>query len=373
MVLLTQAESSLTYLFLASDMSRFWSDIVNELTPYTPGEQPQIDKLIKLNTNENPYGPSPKVIEAIANANNEDLRKYPDPNATALKAAIATHFGLRSDMVFVGNSSDEVLAHTFRGLLKKAKPLLFPDITYSFYPVYCALFEIDYQQVPLRDNYTLNIEDYAIENGGIIFANPNAPTGIALELSQIRTLLERNPESVIVVDEAYVDFGGESAVSLVAEFPNLLVTQTLSKSRGLAGLRVGFALGNTELIEALERVKNSFHPYTLDRLALAGAQAAFEDTEYFKASCGRVITTRDATIQSLSNLGFEVLPSCTNFVFARHSDQDAEKLFQALRERKIIVRYFNKPRLNQFLRISIGTDTEMSALLEALREILDQS
>lgn len=351
-------------------MSRFWSDIVNQLTPYTPGEQPQLSKLIKLNTNENPFGPSPKVLEAIANANSNELRKYPDPNTTDLKQTIASHFGLESDMVFIGNSSDEVLAHVFRGLLKHDKPLLFPDISYSFYPVYCKLFEIDYVQLPLRDDFTLNIDDYEQANGGIIFANPNAPTGIALSISAIEQLASRNPNSVIVVDEAYVDFAEDSAVRLIKQHANIVVTQTLSKSRSLAGLRVGIALANAELIEGLERIKNSFHPYTLDSLAIAGATAAFEDHEYLEATCKKVNTTRERVTLSMQKMGFTVLPSSANFVFAKHENENAEKIFLALREQNIIVRYFDKPRINQFLRVSIGTDTEMDAFLTALAEIV---
>ena len=351
-------------------MSRFWSDKISALTPYIPGEQPQIDNLIKLNTNENPYGPSPKVVEAIAHANSDDLRKYPDPLSLDLKKSIATYYDLPLDYVFVGNSSDEVLGHTFRALLKHEKPLLYPDITYSFYPVYCQLFDIEYQQIPLRDDFTLNIDDYQIDNGGIIFANPNAPTGIALALDKIKTLLERNPDSVIVVDEAYVDFADESAVSLVQQYENLLITQTLSKSRSLAGLRVGLALGNPELITGLEHVKNSFHPYALDKLAAAGAAAAFDDREYFESTCSKVINTRNITSNSLTELGFEVLPSSTNFVFAKHPNHNANKIFQALREQNIIVRHFNDERINEYLRISIGTDQEMSLLMNAMTEIL---
>ena len=351
-------------------MSRFWSDAIDKLTPYTPGEQPKIDNLIKLNTNENPYGPSPKVVEAIAHANNSNLRKYPDPLSTDLKKSIAAYYDLPLDYVFVGNSSDEVLGHTFRALLKQDKPLLYPDITYSFYPVYCQLFDINYKQIPLRDDFTLNIDDYDQDNGGIIFANPNAPTGIALSLEKIEILLQRNPDSVIVVDEAYVDFAEQSAVSLIQKYDNLLVTQTLSKSRSLAGLRVGLALGNPELLAGLERVKNSFHPYALDKLAAAGAAAAFDDKVYFETTCKKVITTRESTTARLKNLGFDVLPSSANFVFAKHQNHDANQLFQALRKRKIIIRYFNDERINQFLRISIGTDNEMDALINALREIL---
>ena len=351
-------------------MSRFWSDTIASLTPYTPGEQPQIDNLIKLNTNENPYGPSPKVIEAIASANSDDLRKYPDPLSIDLKKSIATYYDLPLNYIFVGNSSDEVLGHTFRALLKHDKPLLYPDITYSFYPVYCQLFDIEYQQIPLRDDFTLNINDYQINNGGIIFANPNAPTGIALGLNKIKILLERNPDSVIVVDEAYVDFADESAVSLVQQYENLLITQTLSKSRSLAGLRVGLALGNPELITGLEHVKNSFHPYALDKLAAAGATAAFDDQKYFQQTCQKVINTRETTTNALTELGFEVLPSSANFVFAKHPAHDASKIFQALRERNIIVRYFSSERINQYLRISIGTDQEMEKFINAIKEVI---
>lgn len=351
-------------------MSRFWSNIVNELTPYTPGEQPQIDNLIKLNTNENPYGPSPKVIEAIAQANGDDLRKYPDPNTQDLKHTIATHFDLDENMVFIGNSSDEVLAHAFRGLLKQDKPLLFPDITYSFYPVYCKLFEIDYKLVPLREDFTINIDDFDAHNGGIIFANPNAPTGIALSIDDVQKLAKKHADSVVVIDEAYVDFAEDSAVRLVRDYPNLLVTQTLSKSRSLAGLRVGIALGNAELIEGLERVKNSFHPYTLDKLAIAGATAAFADDAYLQEVCAKVNSTRDRVTSELHKLGFEVLPSSTNFVFAKHSKHAAETLFEGLRAQNIIVRYFDKPRINEYLRISVGTDAEMDSLLGVLGELV---
>ena len=358
-------------------MSRFWSSLVHNLTPYTPGEQPKIDNLIKLNTNENPYGPSPKVIQAIANANSESLRKYPDPNASRLKSSIAEYYsehGITTSNVFVGNSSDEVLAHAFRALLKQNKPLLFPDITYSFYPVYCELFEIDFQTVPLRGDYSIDINDFSIENGGIIFANPNAPTGLALTISQIESLLKKHQNSVIVVDEAYIDFAeGEirSAIELVNRFPNLLVTQTLSKSRSLAGLRVGIAIGHSDLIDGLERVKNSFHPYALDSLALAGASAAFEDKEYFMECREKVIQTRTDFIGALDKLGFTTLPSSTNFVFTSHSKMSAKDLFEGLRRNNIIVRYFDKPRLDQHLRISIGTNQEMNTCKQVLEKLID--
>ncbi len=354
-------------------MSRFWSKNITNLTPYTPGEQPQVTNLIKLNTNENPYGPSPKVIEAIANATTAELRKYPDPNASVLKHSIANFYGLQRNQVFVGNSSDEVLGHTFQALLKHDDPLLFPDITYSFYPVYCNLFGINYHTVALRNDFRIDINDFSQPNGGIVFANPNAPTGIVLELDKVETLLRNNAESVVVVDEAYVDFAQPqpSAITLIDQYPNLLVVQTLSKARSLAGLRVGLACGNADLIEALERVKNSFHPYALSRLAIAGASAAFADTAYFTETCQKIIATRQRITPALQKLGFDVLPSSANFIFAKHGHKPAAEIFQTLRERGILTRYFNKPRINEYVRISIGTDAEMDALIIALCEILE--
>jgi histidinol-phosphate aminotransferase len=351
-------------------MSRFWSAIVSQLDPYVPGEQPKVHDLIKLNTNENPYGPSPKALDAIKEATSDQLRLYSDPNADELKQTIADYYQVEKKQVFVGNGSDEVLAHTFQALLKQDAPLLFPEISYSFYPVYCGLYQITPKLIPLKEDFSIDFDDYPTENGGIIFPNPNAPTSLAKPLSDIRALLEKNQNSVVVVDEAYIDFGGESAVALVNEYPNLLVIQTLSKSRSLAGLRVGFAIGNAELIDGLERVKNSFNSYPLDRLALAGAVAAIKDKAYFDECCERVCNTRDGLTKELTSLGFEVVPSATNFVFAKHTKQDAEVIFKELRERKIIVRYFNKPKINQHLRISIGTEEETSALVTALKDIL---
>ena len=353
-------------------MSRFWSKNVSNLTPYIPGEQPQIANLIKLNTNENPYGPSPKVIRAIADATTAELRKYPDPNAAALKQSIADYYAVQRDQVFVGNSSDEVLGHTFQALLKHDAPLLFPDITYSFYPVYCGLFGIDYQTVALRSDFRIDISGFSQPNGGIIFANPNAPTGIVLDLDKVEALLQKNSESVLVVDEAYVDFAQpqQSAIRLIDLYPNLLVIQTLSKARSLAGLRVGLACGNADLIEALERVKNSFHPYALSRLAIAGATAAFEDTAYFTETCDKVVATRERITQQLQKLEFDVLPSSANFVLAKHAHKPAVEVFQQLRDHGIIIRYFDKPRINEYVRISIGTDAEMDSLIAALKKIV---
>jgi histidinol-phosphate aminotransferase len=351
-------------------MSRFWSDVVHQLTPYVPGEQPKIENLVKLNTNENPYPPSPQVISAIAAATGDSLRLYPDPNADVLKKTIADYHHVQPNQVFVGNSSDEVLAHVFHALLKHDLPLLFPDISYSFYPVYCGLYQIPFETVPLRDDFSIAIDDYQRPNGAIIFPNPNAPTGRLLALDAIEQLLQTHPQSVVVVDEAYIDFGGESAITLVNRYDNLLVTQTLSKSRSLAGLRVGFAIGNSALIEGLERVKNSFNSYPLDRLALAGAVASFQDEPYFQMMRLKVIASREAVVNALKELGFDILPSAANFVFARHPQRDAAELAAELRARRIIVRHFKQHRIEQFLRITIGDDAQNSALLTALTEIL---
>jgi histidinol-phosphate aminotransferase len=355
-------------------MSRFWSDVVKGLKPYVPGEQPRLANLVKLNTNENPYGPSPRALEAIRAATDESLKLYPDPNAEQLKLAIGKYHGVGAQNVFVGNGSDEVLAHVFLGLLKQARPILFPDISYSFYPVYCALYKVGFETIPLADDFSIQLDAYTKRQGekcgGIIFPNPNAPTGCLVPLADIERLLQANTDSVVVVDEAYVDFGGESAIPLTAKYPNLLVVQTLSKSRSLAGLRVGFAIGHADLIEALERVKNSFNSYPLDRLAIAGAAAAYEDREYFDKTCSAVIAAREKLTGELIALGFEVLPSKANFIFARHPRHDAEKSALALRQRSIIVRHFKLPRIEQFLRITVGTDEQCAALTAALKDIL---
>ena len=351
-------------------MSRFWSATTRALQPYVPGEQPKLPNLVKLNTNENPYGPSPRALEAIRQAATDSLRLYPDPESARLREAVASYFGnIAPAQVFVGNGSDEVLAHVFLGLLKHERPLLFPDITYSFYPVYCGLYGIGYRTVPLDAGFGIRIADYVLPNGGIILPNPNAPTGRALPLAEIDALLNAHPDSVVVIDEAYVDFGAESAVALVNRHPNLLVVHTLSKSRSLAGLRVGFAVGHADLIAGLDRVKNSFNSYPLDRLATAGATAAIEDREWFERTRQAVIRTRRQLTEDLERLGFEVLPSAANFVFARHPAHDAEKSALALRQRGIIVRHFKAPRIDQFLRITVGTDEQCTTLIDALKEI----
>lgn len=357
--------------YRGSPMSAYWSKVVHSLTPYIPGEQPKLANLIKLNTNESPYGPSRLVLDALRAEVGDTLRLYPDPGSDKLRAAIAKRHGLTPDQVFVGNGSDEVLAHVFLGLLKHDSPLLFPDITYSFYPVYCGLYGIDFVPVPLNAAFEIDVTDYLRPNGGIIFPNPNAPTGQQVLLSEIERLLKANKDTVVVIDEAYVDFGGVSCVPLIKQYPQLLVTHTLSKSRALAGLRVGYATGNAELIEGLNRVKDSFNSYPLDRFAQAGAAAAMEDNAYFDAMCQKVIASKTKLVADLQALGFEVLPSAANFIFARFPGRDGADIAARLRERSIIVRHFrNPPRISPFMRITIGTDEQCAGLVEALREIV---
>ncbi len=352
-------------------MSQYWSAVVHGLTPYVPGEQPKLANLVKLNTNENPYGPSPRVLDAVRAEAADTLRLYPDPNSDRLCAGIAAYHGVNADQVFVGNGSDEVLAHAFMALLKHDAPILFPDISYSFYPVYCGLYEIAYRTMPLTDSFEIRVDDYLTPNGGVIFPNPNAPTGRVLALSEIERLLAGNADSVVVIDEAYVDFGGESAVSLVARYPQLLVTRTLSKSHALAGLRVGYAIGQPHLIEALNRVKDSFNSYPLDRFAQAGALASLQDHAYFEGLCARVVATRTRLVAAMTEMGFDVLPSAANFIFARHPAHDGAELAADLRERSIIVRHFKNPaRIAPFLRITIGTDAQCDALIAALKTLV---
>ena len=356
-------------------MSKFWSKSTHNLTPYSPGEQPQDKQYIKLNTNENPYPPSPLAIQAMHDAANEDMRLYPDPELKKLKEAIAEFYDVSSKQVFIGNSSDEVLAHTFAALFKQEsnqnESLLFPDISYSLYPSFCRLLDIKYEQVPLDDDFTIQIEDYQKDNSGIIIVNPNAPTCIALSLDEIETILKANPDSPVVIDEAYVDFGAQTAITLIDQYPNLLVTQTFSKSRALAGLRVGFAVGSAELIEGVERVKNSFNPFPLDRIAVAAATASINDREYFENTCKKIIDTREKTRKSLLSLGFEVSVSSTNFLFAKPKKGiNAEALYLGLKEKGVLIRYFNSPRIDGYIRTTIGTDKEMDVFLEKLNMLL---
>ncbi len=351
-------------------LSKYWSNVVQKLDPYVPGEQPKDKTYIKLNTNENPYPPSPNVLSAIRQVADENLRLYPTPTCDDLRTYIAQYHGLTKEQIFVGNGSDEVLAFSFLAFFNPHSAILFPDITYSFYPVYCALFHIDYTVVPLDEEFSIPVEKFFAKNGGIIFPNPNAPTGKVVSLQAIEEILRHNADQVVIVDEAYIDFGGESADVLLDKYDNLLIIQTFSKSRSLAGLRIGFAMGHPDLIEALDRVKNSMNSYTLDRVALAGALESFKDEEYFQDTCQKVIAIREKTILQLETIGFRIIPSKANFIFINHPLMRAEELYQKLRERGILVRYFKKPRIDNFLRVSIGTAQEMECFIKEITEIL---
>lgn len=351
-------------------MNKYWSGTARRAEPYVPGEQPGDRKYIKLNTNENPYGPSPKVIEAVRNAVGGSLRLYPDPDCGMLISAAAESYRVGKDRIFAGNGSDEVLAFSFMAFFDPGRTVLFPDITYSFYPVYARLFGLDYDTVPLDADFGIPVEKLMKSRGGVVLANPNAPTGKALPLSDIRRILEGNPDSVVIVDEAYADFGTESAVPLINEFPNLLVVRTLSKSHSLAGMRIGFAFGDANLIKALKRVKNSFNSYTLDRLAILAGTAALEDPSYYGEVKRKVVAARERFTGELRKRGFHVVDSSANFVFASHRTESAETLFKKLREKGILVRYFKKPVIDNYLRITIGTDEEMDKVVEALDIIL---
>ena len=352
------------------NMNRYWSKPIEALDPYTPGEQPQDQQYIKLNTNENPYPPSPTIANVIRDYEVDHLRRYPDPESRELIESLAAYHGLNANQVFIGNGSDEVLAHAFQAFFRQDYPILFPDISYSFYPIYCKLFQIDYRQPALDQTFCINLQDYASANGGIIITNPNAPTGIALGIGAIRELLADNPESVVIIDEAYVDYGAESAGQLIPEFPNLLVVQTFSKSRSLAGLRLGYALGHEGLIEALQRVKNSFNSYPIGSLTNAIALASIADEDYFQDCRKRVIVSRERLSADLQQLGFEVFPSSSNFVFVSHPSNAAETLYLELKSTGILVRYFKQTRIDNCLRISIGSDVECEALIAALEEII---
>jgi len=360
-------------------MSQYWSPLVHRLTPYVPGEQPKLPNLVKLNTNENPCPPSPRAIASInaeLGADGASLRLYPDPNADRLKEAVAAHFAqwaITPREVFVGNGSDEVLAHAFMALLRQDSPVLMPDISYSFYPVYCGLHGLQYRAVPLVADFRIRIDDYAGANGGIVIANPNAPTGLLLPLAEIERLVAAHPKSVVIIDEAYIDFAAAivpTVIALVRRYPNVLVVRTLSKSHSLAGLRVGYAVGDAALIDGLERIKNSFNSYPLDRLAIAGASAALADTAHLDKTRQMVMDNRAQLTRGLAGLGFEVLPSAANFIFVRHPAHDAAQLATSLRQRHIIVRHFKLPRIDQHLRITVGTDAQCEILLGALRKLV---
>lgn len=351
-------------------MNKFWSKRIQTIVPYVPGEQPKDRQFVKLNTNECPYPPSPKVIEAIRMAAGDTLRLYPDPECVELRAAIAKREGLDVDQVFCGNGSDEILAFAFQAFFDADREVVFPKITYSFYPVYTDFFGLKRREVPMNPDFSDPIDLLCGKNGGVVLANPNAPTGIAVGLDTVEKLLLANPDVVVIVDEAYVDFGAESAGKLISRYPNLLVVQTTSKSRALAGLRVGWAMGDENLIAAMGCVRDSINSYTVDRLAQAGAVAAIEDEEYFQFIRRRVIDTRTRTGKLLKGKGFTVLPSQANFVFASHSEHTGLELLNGLRDRGILVRWWDRPEIRNWLRISIGTDEEMAALLKALDELI---
>lgn len=351
-------------------MSKYLSRIVNSIEPYVPGEQPKDKNLIKLNTNENPYPPSPKVLDAITSAVGEKLKLYPEPNCEKLRGTIADYYGLKKEQIFAGNGSDEVLAFAFRAFFDPGSRIIFPALTYSFYPVYCKLFEIEYSNADMTIDYNIDTEQLVGRNCGIVLANPNAPTGTIIDLGTIEQIVKSNIDNVVIVDEAYIDFGGETCIPLIKKYPNLLVIQTLSKSRSLAGIRVGFALGDIGLIEGLVKVKNSVNSYTLDMLAMEGAAASFEDEEYFKQTTSFVISTRERCKEWLIDNGFFVTESKANFLFAKHPVQKGEYLQSALREQGILVRRFNIPEIEDFLRISIGTDDDMNRFIDIMKNLI---
>jgi len=351
---------------MASTESRFWSPLVSTLSPYVPGEQRQGVGVVKLNTNENPYPPSPEVLATIKQIDGHALRRYPDPEATKFCSALATYHDLQPQQVFVGNGSDEVLALAFKAFFAGNGQLCYPAISYSFYPVYCDLLSIDAHTIELTDDFSLSLERFPSAAGGIVFPNPNAPTSRAVSLDDIRTLLERFDSGVVLIDEAYADLGAESAIALIDEFPNLIVTRTYSKTRSLAGMRIGMAFGNEALIEGLRRVKNSFNSYPLDVVAQAAGIASLADQAYYQSVLDRIVATRTRTTVALQELGFDVLPSASNFLFARPPNGNAAQLFDHLNRADILVRYWSAPAIAEWLRISIGTDDDMSAFLSAL-------
>ncbi|MGI9229100.1 MAG: histidinol-phosphate transaminase [Gammaproteobacteria bacterium] len=354
-------------------MNKYWSpSLAQILHPYTAGEQPQDDSFIKLNTNESPWPPSPLVIKRLKAAAKDGLQRYPDPDSQALREKLATYYGFSADNIFIGNGSDEVLAHTFKAFFQQELPIYFPDVSYNFYPVFCEHFAIEYRQVPVTAELQISLQDYPADNGGIIFANPNAPTGHHLGNSEIEQLLKNNTGSLVVIDEAYTDFANESAIDLCKCYDNLLIIRTLSKSRCLAGIRAGFAVGDSNLINALQRVKDSFNAYPLDSLAMTAAIAAYEDEKYFRKCCNKIIQLREWTGTQLQQLGFTVSPSQTNFLLVQPPKLDAHTYYQALKQRNILIRHFDNERISDYVRISIGSKAQMQALLKASKAILEE-
>lgn len=353
-------------------MENLWKENLRKITPYVPGEQSKEKNIIKLNANENPYPPSPKAIEALKSFNSDRLRYYPNANSTELKEALAEYYNVDIENIFVGNGSDDVLAIAFQSFFNSDKPIVYPDLTYSFYPVWCDLFGIPYKTYPVDDNFRIIPEDYKEANGGVVIPNPNAPTSIGEGLDFVEKIMQYNPDSVVIIDEAYVDFGGTSSVELTNKYKNLLITGTFSKSRSLAGLRIGFAVGSKELISVMEAVKNSYNSYTVDSVSIAMGTASIRDDEYFKATCKRIIDTRERFTKEMKELGFKVLDSSTNFIFATHSDLSMKDMFEYLKTKNVFIRYFSLPRIDNYTRITIGTDEEMDILLKEIKEYINE-
>lgn len=353
-------------------MNDLWKKNLRDIEPYVPGEQSKDRDIVKINANENPYPPSPKAVEALKNFDTDRLRFYPQANATALKQAIADYYEVKAENVFVGNGSDDVLALAFQAFFNGDKPIAYPDITYSFYPVWCRLLGIEYVNYPLDENFRINVEDYKAENGGVVIPNPNAPTSIGEGREFVEKLMEYNRDSVVIIDEAYCDFGGVSSVPLIEKYENLLVTGTFSKSRSLAGMRIGFAIGSKTLIDTLEAVKNSYNSYTVDALSIAMGIEAMNDVEYFNETISKIIATRTRVTEELRLLGFEVLDSQTNFIMATHEGYDMKEMFEYLKENKIFIRYFNQPRINKYVRITIGTNEEMDKFLNGVKDFINK-
>ena len=350
-----------------------WRDNLRTIEPYVPGEQPNLPDMVKLNTNENPYPPSPKVVETLKNFDCDSLRLYPDPNSQVLADALAKRYGLQSDQVFLGVGSDDVLAIAFMTFFNSKKPILFPDITYSFYDVWAELFQIPYERPALDEHFDLIPEDYYKENGGVVIANPNAPTGVLQSLDFLRDVIEHNRDVVVIIDEAYADFSGSSALELTKEYDNVLIVQTYSKSRSLAGMRIGYAMGNPELIRAMNDVRYSYNSYPMTRLSVALGAAALEDEAYFRETVAKVVETREWTKKELKRLGFSFRDSQTNFIFATHESVPAQTIFDALREKHIFVRHFGQKRIDNYLRISIGTQAEMERFIRETEQIIAQN
>lgn len=351
-------------------MSREWTKNLRNIEPYVPGEQSKDKDIVKINANENPYPPSPKAAEVLKSFDTNKLRFYPSANSTKLKEAIAKYYKVDVSNVFVGNGSDDVLAVAFQSFFNSEKPIVYPDLTYSFYPVWCSLFGIKYKNYPVGDDFRINPEDYKEKNGGVVIPNPNAPTSLGEGLDFVEKILNYNQDSVVIIDEAYVDFGGTSSIPLIDKYENLLVTGTFSKSRSLAGLRIGFAIGSKALIDVIEAVKNSYNSYTVDSLSIEMGAASIEDDEYFKSTCKKVIKTRERVTLELEKLGFDVLDSQTNFIFATHNKHNMKSLFEYLKTQKVFIRYFSLPRIENYVRITIGTNEEMDIFLEKTKEFI---